>query len=78
MKFRTTFDFVEVFTNDKLDICATMEQNSTNHNATLPAGNIGCIEVSITNENPSIIRSMTYFLVHNVAHRYWPEIQNQI
>ena len=40
-KFRTTFTFKETFTTDKPDTCATIMQNSTNHVATLPTGNIG-------------------------------------
>ena len=41
-KFRTTFNFIEVFTDDKPDTCcATILQNSTNHVATLPTGHIG-------------------------------------
>ena len=51
-KFRTTFTFIEVFTEDKPDICATLIQNSTNHIATLPTGHIGYIEVPISNEKP--------------------------
>ena len=49
-KFRTTFNFIEVFRDDKPDTCATIIQNSTNHFATLPTGHIGYIEVPITNE----------------------------
>ena len=51
-KFRTTFNFIEVFSDDKPDTCATIIQNSTNHIATLPTGHIGYIEVPITNEKP--------------------------
>ena len=51
-KFRTTFNFAEIFTDDKPDICSTIVQNSTNHIATLPKGHIGYIEVPITNEQP--------------------------
>ena len=50
--FRTTFNFIEVFTDDKPDTCATNLQNSTNHIATLPTRHYGYIEVSITNEKP--------------------------
>ena len=35
-KFRTTFNFIEVFTDDKPDTCATIIHNSINHIATLP------------------------------------------
>ena len=52
-KFRTNFNFVEVFTDDKPDICATIIQNTSKHVATLPTGHIGYIEVPITNENPN-------------------------
>ena len=38
---RTTFNFIEIFTDDKPDTCATLIQNSTNHIATLPTGQIG-------------------------------------
>ena len=34
-KFRTTLNFIEVFTEDKPGIYATLVQNSTNHIATL-------------------------------------------
>ena len=57
-KFRTTFNFIEVFTDDKPDTCATPIKNSTNHIATLPTGHIGYIDVPITNENPNLIISM--------------------
>ena len=40
-KFRTTFIFIEVFTDDKPDNCATFIQNSKNHVATLSTGHIG-------------------------------------
>ena len=39
-KFRTTINFIEVFTEDKPDTCAKLIQNSTNHIATLPTGHI--------------------------------------
>ena len=51
-KFRTTFNFIEAFTDDKPDTCATIIQNSTNYIGTLPTGHIGYIEVPITNEEP--------------------------
>ena len=56
-KFRTTFNFIEVFTDDKPDTCATIIQNCTNHIATLPTGHIGYIEVPMTNEKPSPIHT---------------------
>ena len=40
-KFRTNFNFLEVFTDDKPDICATIIQNTSQHVATLPTGHIG-------------------------------------
>ena len=51
-KVCATFNFIEVFTDKKPEICATIIQNSSNHVATLPTGNIGYIEVPITNEKP--------------------------
>ena len=50
-KFRTNFNFIEVFTDYKPDICATNIQNTSKQVATLPTGHIGYIEVPITNEN---------------------------
>ena len=74
-KFRTTFNFIEVFTNDHPDTCATIIQNSTNHIATLPTGHIGYIEVPITNEKPKYYQvNDINTLVHNVAHTYHPDI----
>ena len=40
-KFRSTFNFIEVLTDDKPDTCATIIQNSLNHIATLHIGHIG-------------------------------------
>ena len=51
-KFRTNFNFIEVFTDKKPDICATIIQNTFKHVATLPTGQIGYIETPITNEKP--------------------------
>ena len=51
-KFRTNFNFIEVFTDDKPDFCATTIQNTSKQVATLPTGHIGYIEVPITNEKP--------------------------
>ena len=73
-KFRTTFNFIEVFTDDKRDICSTIIQNSTNHIAPLPKGHIGYIEVPITNEQPKNYQVNDLdTLVHNVAHTYQPD-----
>ena len=78
-KFRTTFNFIEVFTDDKPDTCATIIQNSTNHIATLPTGHIGYIEVPITNEKPKYYQvNDINTLIHNVTHTYHPEITELI
>ena len=78
-KFRTTFNFIETFTNDKPCTGATIIQNSTNHVSTLPSGNIGYIEVPITNERPEYYQVHDInSLVHNVAHIYHPEITEAI
>ena len=58
-KFRTNFNFIEVFTDDKPDICATIIQNTSKHIATLPTGHIGYIEVLITNEKPKFFQVNT-------------------
>ena len=74
-KFRTTFNFIEVFTDDKHNTCATIIQNSTNHIATLPTGHIGYIEVPITNEKTKYYQvNDLNTLIHNVTHTYHPEI----
>ena len=70
-KFRTNFNFIEVFTDDKPDICATIIQNTSKHVATLPTGHIGYIEVPITNEKPKFFRvNDINTLIHNVTHTY--------
>ena len=74
-KIRTTFNFIEVFTDDKTDTCATIIQNSTNNVATLPTGHIGHIEVPITNEKPKYYQvNDISTLIHNITHTYHPEI----
>ena len=74
-KFRTTFSFTENFTHDKLDTCATIIKNSTNHIATLPTGHFGYIEVPFTNKKPKYYPvNGIITLVNNVAHTYHPEI----
>ena len=74
-KFRTTFNFIEAFTEDKPDTCATLIQNTTHHIATLPTGNIGYIEVPITNEKPKYYHvNDINTLIHNVTHTYHHEI----
>ena len=73
-KFRTTFNFIEVFTDDKPDTCAILIQNSTSHITTLPTEHIEYTEDPITNERPKyyhVIEINT--LIHNVTHTYQPE-----
>ena len=78
-KFRTTFNFIEGFTDDKNDIRYTIIQNSTNHIETLPKGHIGYLEVPITNEQPKYYQvNDINSLVHNVAHTYHPDITEPI
>ena len=78
-KYRTTFNFIEVFTDVKPDICSTIIQNSTNHIATLPKGQIGYIEVPITNEQPKYYQiNHLNTLVPNVAHTYHPDITDPL
>ena len=73
--FRTNFNFIEVFTDNKPDICATLIQNTSKHVATLPTRHIGYIEVPITNEKPKFFQlNDIYTLIHNVTHTYHPEI----
>ena len=57
-KFCTTFNFVDVFIDDKQNTCATIIQNSTNHVDTLPTGLIGYIEVPITNGKHKVMISI--------------------
>ena len=74
-KFRTNFNFIEVFTDDKPDICATIIQNNSKHVATLPTGHIGYIEVPVTNEKPKFFQGNNInTLIHNVTYTYHPEI----
>ena len=78
-KLCTTFNFIEVFTDDKPDTCATIIQTSTNHIATLPTGHIGYIEVPYTNEKPKYYQvNDINTLIHNVTHTYHPEITELI
>ena len=68
-KFPTTFNFIEVFTEDKPDTCATIIQNSKNHIATLSTGHFGYIEVPITKEKPNYYQVKDInTLIHNVTH----------
>ena len=74
-KFRTNFNFIEVFTDDKPDICATIIQNTSKHIATLPTGHIEYIDVPITNEKPKFFQvNDINTLIHNVTHTYHPDI----
>ena len=78
-KFRTTFNFIEVFTDDKPNNWSTIIQNSTNRVATIPTGHIGCIEVPITNEKPKNYQvNVINTLIHNVTYTYHPEITEPI
>ena len=73
--FRTTFIFIDIFTDDKPEICATNIQNSKNHIATVPTGHIGYIEVPITNGKPTNYQvNEINILIHNVTHTYHPEV----
>ena len=78
-KFRTNFNFIEVFTDDKPGICATIIQNTSKHVATLPTGHIGYIEVPITNEKPKFFQvNDINTLKHNVTYTYHPEISEPL
>ena len=71
-KFRTNFNFVEVFTAKKPDFCATIIQNTSEHVGILPTGHI---EVQITNEKPKFHQVNDINTVkHNVTHTYHPEL----
>ena len=78
-KIRTNFNFIEVFTDDKPDICATVIHNTSKHVATLPTGHIRYIEVEITNEKPKFFQvNDINTLIHNVTHTYHPEITEPV
>ena len=78
-KFRTNFNFIEVFTDKKPKICATIIQNTSKHVATLPIGHIGYIEVPITNEKPKFYQvNDINTLIHNVTHTYHPDITEPV
>ena len=78
-KFRTNFNFIEVFTEDKPDICATIIQNPSKHMPTLHTGHIGYFEVPITNEKPKFFQvNDINALKHNVTHTYHPEITEPV
>ena len=78
-KFRNIFNFIETFTHDQPDTCDTIIQNSTNYVATLPTGNIGYIEVPITNEKPKHYQFHDLnSLVHNFAQTFHSEITEPI
>ena len=77
--FRTNFNFFEIFTDKKPDISATFIQNTSKHIATLPTGNIGYIEVPVTNEKPKFYQ-VNYIntLIHNVTYTYLPDITEPV
>ena len=78
-KFRTNFNFIDVFTDKKPNICATIIQNTSKHVTTLPTGHIGYIEVPITNENPKFYQvNDINTLIHNVTHTYHPDITEPV
>ena len=78
-KFRTNFILIEVFTDDKPDICATIIQNTSKHIATLPTGHIVYIEVPTTDEKPKFFHvNDINTLIQNVTHTYHPEITEPI
>ena len=78
-KIRITFNFIEVFTQDTPDTCSTIIGNSTTHNATLPTGHIGYIEVPITKEKLKHYQvNDINSLVHSVVHTYHPDITEPI
>ena len=78
-KFRTNFNFIEVFTDEKPDICATTIQNTDKHVATVPTGHIGYIEVPMTNEKPKFFQvNDLNTLIHIVTHIYHPDITEPV
>ena len=78
-KFRTNCNVIEVFTDKKPDICATIIQITSKHVATLPTGHIGHIEVPITNEKPNTYQVIDInTLIHNGTHTYLPEITEPV
>ena len=78
-KFCTNFNFIEVFNDDKPEICATTIQNTSKHVATLPTGHIGYIEVPITKEKPKFFQvNDINTLIQNVTHTYHPEITGPV
>ena len=78
-KFRTIFNFIEVFLDNKPDICVIIIQNTSKHVASLPTGHIGYIEVPITNEKPKFYQvNDINTLIHNVTHTYLPEITEPV
>ena len=78
-KSRTNFNFIEIFTDKKPDICKTIIQNTSKHIATLPPGNIEYIEVPITNEKPKFYQvNDINSLIHNVIHTYHPDITEPV
>ena len=76
-KCRTNFNFIEVFTDDKPDICATIIQNTSKHVATLPTGHIGYIQVNDIQVNDIQVNDINT-LIHNVTHTYHREITEPV
>ena len=78
-KFCTNLNFIEVFTDKKPDVCATIIQNTSKHVATLPTGHIGYIDIPITNEKPKFYQvNDINTLIHNVSHTYHPDITEPV
>ena len=78
-KLRTKFNFIEIFTDKKTDIWATIIQNTSKHVATLPTGHIGYIEVPITNEKPKFYQvNDINTLIHSITHTYHPDITEPV
>ena len=78
-KFRTNFNFIEIFTDKKPEICATIIQNTSKHSVTLPTGHIGYTEVPITNEKSKFYQvNDINTLIHNVTHTYRPDINEPV
>ena len=70
---------MNVLTDKKPYICATIIQNTSNHVATLPTGHYGYIEVPITNERPKLYQvNDINTLIHNVTHTYHPDITEPV
>ena len=73
--FKNIFHFLDVIVNVKnKDSCSTVIQNFTSHPATLPRGNIGYIEIPITQTTPPHYRVHDVnSLILPVIHAYQPD-----